>query len=161
MSPTIHQINRKPQTSDERGIPKVPVYEVAVMANGIEGDFNRYRHEKKKDSPNMALLIMPLETIQELNEEGWPIEPGDIGENITTVGIEYKDLRMRKRFRLGKVEIEITTEVTPCTNLFVLPYVGREKGPAFIKTMLNRRGWYARVLKEGNITKGDIIEPII
>lgn len=50
----------------------------------MDGDFNLYRHEQKNDSPRQALLIMPLEMIQHLNEEGWEIKPGDIGENITT-----------------------------------------------------------------------------
>ena len=45
----------------------------------------------------------------------------------------------------------------PCTNLYLLPYVGKSKGPQFLKVMLGRRGWYARVLEEGSVRAGDPI----
>jgi hypothetical protein len=80
----VHQINMKPLTQGERGLPKKPVKEVQVTKAGLDGDFNKYRHEKKNDDPDSAVLLMPLETIRQLNEEGWPIRPGDIGENFTT-----------------------------------------------------------------------------
>ncbi|MHA2028578.1 MAG: MOSC domain-containing protein [Candidatus Kariarchaeaceae archaeon] len=35
--------------------------------------------------------------------------------------------------------------------------MGEEKVNEFIKTMKNRRGWYAKVLKEGSVSKGEKI----
>lgn len=156
----IYQINVKPRTPGQRGLPKLPVESVMVTYRGLEGDFNNYRYEERHDDPDMALLVMPLETIKQLNEEGWPIQPGDIGENITTLGIPYSSFVSGKRYGLGEAEIQISRRCDPCSNLYLLPYVGQANGPRFLKTMLDRRGWYARVLQEGAIRKGDSIHEL-
>jgi len=86
----IQQINVRPQTKGEHGLPKMRVDSAFVARAGVEGDFNVYRHKERRDDPDQALLIMPIETIKELNSEGWPIKPGDLGENFTTRGIPYQ-----------------------------------------------------------------------
>jgi MOSC domain-containing protein YiiM len=53
--------------------------------------------------------------------------------------------------RLGDVVLEVTKACDPCTILFTLPYVGKERGPGFLRVMHGRRGWYARVLQGGTI----------
>ncbi|MGP8134672.1 MAG: hypothetical protein ACLQD8_00810, partial [Thermoplasmata archaeon] len=85
-------LHRKPEVPGERGLPKRPVPSIRVGRNGVEGDFNRWRQEERKGDPDLALLILPLETLEELNREGWPVRPGDLGENITTRGVPYADL---------------------------------------------------------------------
>ena len=155
----IMQINIKPQIKGERGLPKKPVDSAFVSAAGVRGDFNLYRHEELEDDPDSALLIIPIETIRALNSEGWPIEPGDLGENLTTSGLPYDSLAVGKVFSAGGVRFQISRACDPCDNLFHLPYVGRLKGPQFLKTMLGRRGWYAKVLKEGRIRTKDQITP--
>ncbi len=158
MTGRVHQINVKPETPGEEGLPKTPVEAARVRAGGLAGDFNRYRHERQHDDPNAALLLVPLETISELNQEGWPIKPGDLGENITTTGIPYESFVPGKIYGVGEAEIQISKRCDPCTNLYLLPYVGERNGPAFLKVMRGRRGWYAKVLREGRIRVGDPIE---
>ena len=119
------------------------------------GDFNVYRHEEIGDDPDSAILIMPVEMIEELNSEGWPVKPGDLGENLTTSGIPYSSFSVGKTFTAGKVRLQISRACDPCDNLFLLPYVQKLRGPAFLKTMLGRRGWYARVVEEGWVKTGD------
>jgi len=82
----VFQINIKPETLGERGLPKYPTQRALVTRTGLDGDFNRWRHEEAHDDLAMAVLLMPLETSEELKEEGWPIKPGSIGENFTTQG---------------------------------------------------------------------------
>ena len=123
----------------------------------MQGDFNNYRFESLDNTPDQALLIMPIEMIKTLNEEGWPIQPGDIGENLSTEGIDYNDFKPNTVFKAGEVEFQITYACTPCNNLTHLPYVGKEKIKDFIKAMVNRRGWYAKVLNEGVVKVGDKI----
>lgn len=106
----------------------------------------------------MALLIVPRETLADLVREGWPVRPGDLGENITTEGIPYATFRPGLRFRAGEVVFEVSKPCTPCDNLYLLPYVGPARGPEFLKVMLDRRGWYARVVREGRVRSGDRIE---
>ena len=153
----VQQINVKPQRPGEHGLPKKPIDSAFVSLAGVRGDYNRYRHEKRNDDPDMALLLMPIETIREINSEGWPIKPGDLGENLTTTGIPYSAFAIGKVFAVGDVRFQVSKACDPCDNLWLLPYVGREKGPAFLKTMLHRRGWYARVLREGLVRTGDRI----
>jgi MOSC domain-containing protein YiiM len=153
----IMQINVKSRTEGERGLPKKPVDSAFVSVAGVRGDFNVYRHEELEDDPDSALLIMPIEMIRVLNSEGWPIKPGDLGENFTTSGMSYDSFEVGKGFTAGEVRFQISRACDPCENLFLLPYVGRSKGPQFLKTMLGRRGWYARVLKEGRVRIQDRI----
>ena len=156
----IQQINVKSHIKGEHGLPKKPVGSAFVARAGIEGDFNVYRHQERQDDPNQALLIIPIETIRELNSEGWPIKPGDLGENFTTSGIPYQAFGVGKVFGAGRARFQITKACEPCDNLFLLPYVGASKGPGFLKTMLGRRGWYARVLAEGHVKPGDLLTEV-
>jgi MOSC domain-containing protein YiiM len=154
----VFELHRKPEVAGEHGLPKPSVSEAFVSRAGFEGDFNRYRHEEKNDDPAMALLIVPKETLGELSREGWPVRPGDLGENITTEGIAYGAFAPGRRFRAGEVLFEVSKACTPCDNLYLLPYVGVSRGPEFLRVMLDRRGWYARVLREGRVRAGDPIE---
>jgi MOSC domain-containing protein YiiM len=105
----------------------------------------------------MAVLLMPLEMIRELNREGWPIRPGDIGENITSEGLPYDSFAPGRRYRVGDAELEVSKACTPCDNLYLLPYVGVSRGPEFLKVMLDRRGWYLWVRRAGRVRRGDAI----
>ena len=154
----VLQLNRKSQTPGERGLPKVPVDEARVTLAGVEGDFNVYRHEVSHDDPAMAVLVVPFETLQELNREGWPVRPGDLGENITSVGVGYQEFAPGRRFRVGRALLEVTKPCTPCDNLYGLPYVGAARGPEFLRVTLGRRGWYAKVLEEGRVRTDDPID---
>ena len=154
----VHQINVKPEAEGERGLPKRPVDRALVRRAGLVGDFNRWRHEEAYDDAAMAVLLMPIETIQELNGEGWPIKPGDVGENFTTAGIPYDAFVPGARYRIGTAVVRITKACDPCNNLYHLPYVGKDKD--IVKAMYQRRGWYASVEQEGEVLEGDAIEEL-
>ena len=156
----VLQINTKAKKENAVGLPKFSVDSVVVSESGMQGDFNNYRHGHLKNTPDQALLVMPIEMIKKLNEEGWPIKAGDIGENITTEGIPYNEFQPDRIFKAGEVEFQITYACTPCNNLEHLSYVGKEKGNEFLKIMVDRRGWYAKVLKEGTIKVGDGISQL-
>lgn len=160
MSGRILNINVKAKMINERGLPKIPIEVAEVTKMGLKGDYNVYRSEKKDNSLDQALLLMPIEMIQNLNNEGWPIKPGDLGENITTQGISYDAFEPGKQYKIGNVTLEITKACDPCHNLTVLPYVGKNYSGKFIRTMLNRRGWYGKVIHEGIIKKGDEIQEL-
>ena len=153
----VHQINVKPKVPGQRGLPKTPVDSAFISHKGMQGDYNVYRQEEREGDPDSAILLFPMETIRELNAEGWPIKPGDLGENLTTSGIKYQDFAVGTRLAIRDVRLQVSRACDPCDNLLLLPYVGATKGPAFLKLMLGRRGWYARVLAEGSVTKGDSI----
>ena len=151
----VFQINLKPPTPGERGLPKRRVERAFVKKEGLVGDFNRWRHEEAVDDPRMAVLLMPLETIQELNRERWPLRAGDLGENFTTKGIPYDSYVPGKRYRIGKAVVTVTKACDPCSNLYLLPQIGEDRD--IVKAMYNRRGWYASVDEEGDVVTGDPI----
>lgn len=86
---TVAGLFRKGETGEERGLPKAGVEEIEVDSRGVVGDYNRYRHENLHDEPDSALLILPEETLAQLRREGWPVAPGDLGENVSSRQIPY------------------------------------------------------------------------
>ena len=155
---TVRRLGAKSRVEGEHGLPKPELPEARITVRGVDGDYNLYRETKRGGDPEMALLLLPEETIEELNRGGWPVRPGDLGENVTTSGIPYGRLAPPRQLRLGEVVVQTTKPCEPCDNLCLLPYVGRERGPAFLKAMLGRRGWFAKVVREGVVRKGDAIE---
>jgi MOSC domain-containing protein YiiM len=156
----VLQINVKAAAPDPVGLPKRPIPAARIDARGVAGDFNHYRHDTLHDEADSAVLLMPRETIDALDREGWPVRPGDLGENLTTEGLPYDSMGPGRRLAVGEAVLEVTRACDPCTNLYALPYVGKEKGPAFVKTMVGRRGWYARVVRAGTVRVGDPIAPL-
>lgn len=155
MSGKILHIYRKPKIPNQFGLMKPEVKQAFITRNGIEGDYNNFRATKRGNNPDMALLLMPIETIHKLNKEGWPVKVGDIGENLVTEGIPIDKFESKIMIDIGPIKIQISYECDPCYKLHSLPYVGKKRGHEFVKTMIGRRGWYARVLKTGHIASGD------
>jgi MOSC domain-containing protein YiiM len=154
----IVRIGIKGERPGERGLPKPEVDAVRLGTNGLEGDFNLYRQKERSGDPGMAVLLLPIETIRALNREGWPVQPGDLGENFTTEGLDDGSLTEGRELALGaEAVVELTKPCTPCDNLWLLPYVGRDRGPEFLRTTLGRRGVFARVLHPGLVRRGDPI----
>ncbi len=98
-----------------------------------------------------------MDQIKQLNNEGWPVRNGDLGENLTISDMHYSDLSIGDRLISGDVVLEISEICNPCNNLSVLSYVGKKRISEFIQTMKGRRGWYARVIEEGTIDTDDKI----
>tara|TARA_B100001250_G_scaffold412736_1_gene444766 strand:- start:1387 stop:1872 length:486 start_codon:yes stop_codon:yes gene_type:complete len=158
MGPVVLQLNIKGENLNKISLPKKETDIGKVKFDGIEGDFNQFRYSKKKNDPNMAIMILSTDILDQLNNEGWPVSPGDLGENLTIKNINYNSIQPGERYQVGSVKLEISIICAPCINLKNLSYVGESKIGTFIKTLINRRGWYAKVLKEGYIQTGDTFE---
>jgi len=152
MTGRLTRLSVKPETPGEFGLPKRAVPELRVTPTGAEGDFNRYRSEVLAGDGDQALLLMTEDLLETLRGEGWPVSPGDLGENLTLGGIPESHLAPGVRLRLGGVEIEISKACDPCTETHSLPYIGAARGPAFVRALVGRRGWYARVRTAGLLT---------
>ena len=155
MSASVIQISVKSETPGEVGLPILSVAQALVKKEGLEGDYNRARKKKKDNDPDMAVMIISTDILDQLNQEGWPVKPGDVGENLTITNIDYKKIAAGQQYLIGEAEIEISFICEPCTNLYKLPYVGTQRGPEFMAAIMNRRGGYARVLKEGSVSVGN------
>ena len=150
---SLLQINAKPRSAGHPGLPKQSCPSLQITVAGVEGDYNYYRARKLKHDPAQAVLIVTEEVLLRLNAEGWPVKLGDLGENLT-VRVAESSLVPGSRVEVGEVVMEVSLACDPCQELYTLPFVGQEKGAAFLRTMVGLRGWYARVLAEGTVVPG-------
>jgi MOSC domain-containing protein YiiM len=151
----LAQLSVKPRVPGEHGLPKHSVPTLRVGPEGAEGDHNNYRSRKLPRDRDQALLLVTQDLLATLGREGWPVAPGDLGENVTLAGVREADLAPGVELRIGPVSIMVTKPCDPCTALYVLPYVGDLRGPEFLETTMGRRGWYARVVTGGTLQVGD------
>lgn len=154
----IVQLHRKPKEGRARGLPKRAVPELMITPTGVEGDYNRWRTEKANGDPDQAVLLLAEEILGALRAEGWPVQLGELGENLTLADLPSDALGPGATVEIGEVVLEVSKACDPCTILYGLPYVGPERGPAFLRTLQGRRGWYARVVRGGTIRPGMPVE---
>lgn len=96
-----------------------------VEGLGVEGDAHngvtvQHLYLKKKDPtvPNLRQVhLVQAELFEELRTQGYDIGPGNIGENITTQGIDLPALPEGTRLQIGGAVIEITGLRKPCGQL--------------------------------------------
>ena len=164
MQGTVLKINVKNREKFKQtgfaGLPKFETTEAEISVSGVADDYNDYRTKSKKSTLDRAVLIMTVDIMRQLEREGWPVKSGDIGENLTIDGLLYDSFKIGNIYRVGNAELQITEKCNPCTRLSNLQYVGEERVNEFIKVLKNRRGWYAKVLREGIVRKGDTIDLI-
>jgi MOSC domain-containing protein YiiM len=148
----IVQLHLKPREGRARGLPKRMVPQLTITPAGVEGDFNRWRTEEADGDPDQAVLLLAQEILAQLRAEGWPVQPGQLGENLTVADLPADALQPGTRVHVGEVVLEVSKPCNPCTVLYGLPYVGTDRGPAFLRTLQGRRGWFARVLQGGTVS---------
>lgn len=140
------------------GVPKYPMLQAWAGPLGLEGDVQR--HTEIHGGPLQALLLISREDLDALREDGFPVVPGSLGENLTVSGIDFRQLRPGMRLRAGDAIVELTRVRRPCAQLEI--YNGGETG-RIQKAMLAvaaRSGFYAAVLQAGAIRPGDPISLI-
>jgi MOSC domain-containing protein YiiM len=156
MTGFIIQINISPG-----GIPKRPIPEAIVTPEGIRGD--GWSHADIHGGPNQALLLITSEGIDELIAQGFPLFPGALGENLTTLGLDRRKMRVGQRFRAGEVFLELTKRRAPCVTLNVYPGIQHAIFDAQVNSgdssspRWGLSGFYARVLRGGTIRQNDPI----
>src|SRR5262245_41575196 len=133
--PHVERLSVKPETPGEYGLPKRAVPELVIDRHGAHGDYNNYRQRELAGDDDLALLLITRDLLDTLNREGWPVQAGDLGENVTLAELPEAALAPGVRLSLGPVEVEISKACDPCKETFVLPYIGTERGPAFVRTL--------------------------
>jgi MOSC domain-containing protein YiiM len=140
------------------GVPKKPISVAKVSLSGIEGDAQR--NLKYHGGPERAVSLYSVERIEALRAEGHPIGVGTAGENVTVSGLDWNLVVPGVKVRIGaEVVLEITSFTKPCKTIresFVEGHFVR------ISEKLHP-GWsrvYARVLVEGRIKSGDVVEVV-
>ena len=91
------------------------------------------------------------------NELGRPLENGELGENLTTEGIDVNGALVGERWGIGSTVLEVSEPRIPCWRLGV-----RMEDKLFPRhfTKAGRPGAYLRIIVEGDVGAGDQIRVI-
>jgi MOSC domain-containing protein YiiM len=153
---TVVQIN-----VSRGGIPKVAIPSARFTETGISGDAWRFPFHGGR---RKAVLLVTGEGIDEVVARGFPLFPGALGENLTTVGIDRRGMRPGQRFRVGEAVIALTTIRTPCATLDVYGpgiqaaiYDARVQAGDAASPRWALSGFYAAVLEPGVVHAGAAI----
>lgn len=150
---SIKSIVYKPQDAQpvpgQAGYIRVPLTEAHLIENyGIEGD-------RKGGHPKRQLNVMDEVTLAELEREGYPTEPGTLGEQIVLSGIDLRTLKRGTHVQLGTdAVIELGGMREPCEQLTPLD----ERMPESVQ---ERVGVMCRVIKSGRIKIGDPVTVLV
>jgi len=140
-----------------------------VAGLGIEGDVHqgvtvKHRSRVRRDptQPNLRQVhLMHAELHDELTASGFEVAPGQLGENVTTRGVDLLALPTGTRLRLGEsAVVEVTGLRNPCVQLNGFQ-------PGLMKAVLDRdehgelvrkAGVMAIVLTGGPVRADDLVE---
>ncbi len=132
--------------SKTRGISKHNIPAAQAKAGfGIEGDAHAGNWHRQ-------ISLLAEESIEKIRAKGTQVKSGDFAENITTEGIDLRNLVLGSRLRLGReAEVEITQLGKKCHNrCAIFQQIGN--------CIMPRDGAFAKVIKSGQIKVGDTIE---
>jgi MOSC domain-containing protein YiiM len=133
---------------------------------GVEGDAHlgvtvQHLHRIARDptEPNLRQVhLIHDELFDELRAAGYGIAPGDLGENVTTHGLDLLGLPAGTRLRLGPdAVVEVTGLRNPCRQIdhfrsgLLKQVVGRNEAGRIIR----KSGIMGVVLEDGEIHPGD------
>lgn len=152
---TVAGLFVKPRAEGERGLPKRPAERIEIGPMGVAGDHNVWRAGRPDGDPGGAVLLFPEEELAALRAEGWPLGPGSLGENVLTRGLPYEATPPGTRVAVGSAELVVDRPCQPCRNLHLV--VGEDRIVPFLRRMVDRRGWYARVERPGGVAVGDAV----
>jgi MOSC domain-containing protein YiiM len=155
--------------SPVHGFSKSAQLGIRLLAGlGVEGDAHcgatvQHRHDKRRNprSPNLRQVhLIQGELLDELQAEGFRVLPGDLGENLSTRGVDLTALPTGTRLRIGdEAVVELTGLRSPCV------YIDRYQ-PGLLARMRAkppgapfsvRAGVMAVVVHGGHVGAGDSI----
>lgn len=145
------------------------VPEITIVAGlGVDGDAHqgvtvKHRSRVKADptQPNLRQVhLIHSELFDEVAEQGFRVGPADLGENITTKGIDLLGLPRGAHLKVGEeVVLEVTGLRNPCAQIDnwqkgLLSAV-LERGPNGV--LIRKSGIMSVVLRGGRVRAGDRI----
>lgn len=126
------------------GIPKQRVASVPVTTDGLAGDGHAHA---KHNRPARAVCLFDLEILNQLQDEGYPLFPGAIGENLTVAGLHVQQMPPGTLLEIGDVLLQLEEPRKPC-------YVLDAIDPTLKDAIAGRCGFMASVVRGGAIAPG-------
>jgi len=135
--------------SRKKGTRKVQVEEANILQDhGLEGDAHAGQWHRQ-------VSFLAMESIEKARDQGLDVTFGDFAENIATSGVDWKNLLVGTRVRLGgSAEVEISQIGKECHNRCAIYYQAGD-------CIMPREGVFARVISGGTIRCGDRIELVM
>lgn len=135
---------------------------VGVVGDAHSGTTVQHLHQQRKDAdkPNLRQVhLIPAELLDELNAAGFDVGAGQLGENITTRGVDLIRLPVGTRLVIGECVVTLTGLRNPCHQI-------EEFRPGLLKRVLRRdaegeverlAGVMSIVSRGGTVRPGDPI----
>jgi MOSC domain-containing protein YiiM len=135
---------------------------------GVAGDAHmgatvKHRSRVRKDpsAPNLRQVhLMHAELFEELRGKGFVVQPGDLGENVTTSGIDLLALPTGTRLHLGaRAIVEVTGLRNPCVQIdnfqngLMAATLDKDAGGNLVR----KAGIMSIVIADGDVQPGDAI----
>jgi MOSC domain-containing protein YiiM len=148
---------------------KSVVDEIVLVAGwGIEGDAHAgvtvqhlSRMARDPSQPNLRQVhLIHAELFDEVATAGYSVEPGQMGENVTTRGIDLLRLPTNTLLRFGETAVvRVTGLRNPCAQIngFEPGLLREVLGKADDGTVERKGGVMAVVLTGGTIRAGDLV----
>lgn len=164
-SVTVVAVSRSPSHS----MAKKNQESIGLVAGlGVEGDAHAGRRVKHRsrvkvdpEEPNLRQVhLIHQELHEELSARGFEVSAGEMGENITTCGIDLLGLPQAARLRLGdRAVVEITGLRNPCSQLDGLEpgLMAATLDRAPDGSVIRKAGVMGVVLTGGEVRPGDAI----
>ena len=94
---------------------------LGVVGDAHAGETVKHRSRVARDpgQPNLRQVhLLQSELLDRLNRDGFGVRPGDLGENVTTRGLDLLALPAGALLRLGEaVVLEVTGLRNPCAQI--------------------------------------------
>ncbi len=140
------------------GVPKRPVERAWVAMLGLAGDSSA---ESGHRGPDRAVVIYSVEAIRRVAADGNTAFPGAFGENLTVADIDWDALREGDRLAIGEdgLLLELVKYTSPCETIAHY-FPGGRIARISPKVHPEDARWCARVLSEGWVAPGNLVEVI-
>lgn len=134
--------------SEKKGVIKTPVEKGVLKVNhGLENDAHAGDWHRQ-------VSLLAEESIDKMRAQGLPdLKDGDFAENITTRGLVLHEIPVGTVFTMGTAVLEVTQIGKKCHSGCAIK---QQVGNCIMPT----EGIFAKVLKDGEVKKGDKIKLI-
>lgn len=131
--------------SPERGTEKQRIPEGHFITGfGIEGDAHGGNWHRQ-------VSLLSYDKVEAFNQQGAAVEDGAFGENLVVAGIDFSTLPVGTRLMAGTAVLEMTQIGKEChSHCNIYKRMG--------DCIMPREGVFAKVIKDGTIRPGDVME---
>jgi MOSC domain-containing protein YiiM len=137
---------------------------LGVAGDAHMGETVKHRSRVRKDptQPNLRQVhLIHAELFDELRSKGFRVQPGDLGENVTTSGLDLLALPTGTRLHLGLTAVvEVTGLRNPCIQIdgFQKGLMAATLDKDADGKLIRKAGIMSIVLNDGDVRPGDVID---